>query len=167
MGWAPYSPRPWDDNLFDYCGTRFPDGTSTLFFSSIRRQLIRLLRYSIFGWDKLPISQEEFIHPWDDKLSTTPVLDLWMGQAPYFPSGTIRPWGDKLSTTTVLDVRMGQDPYLLGKVYPSMRRQIIDSSGTRSVDRTSSLSSSIRRQLIDYFSTRSSNGTTSLSPRRT
>ena len=47
----------------------------------------RLLRYSIFVRDKIPISQEEFLRPWSDKLSTTSVLDLRTGQVPHLPKG--------------------------------------------------------------------------------
>ena len=59
--------------LVDYYSTRSSDGTSSLspkegFFSSIRRRIIRLLWYSISGWDTLPISQEDFSHLQDDEL---------------------------------------------------------------------------------------------------
>src|SRR6185295_2502323 len=47
--------RPCDDNLIDYCGTRTPDGTSSLFFLSTMRRLVRLLRYSNSGRDTLTI----------------------------------------------------------------------------------------------------------------
>ena len=82
--------HPWDD------------GYSTTSVLELRRDMLpisqedylvhevtnyQLLRYSIFGWDKFPISKEEFLHPWGDKLSTTTVIDLWMGQVPYLPRG--------------------------------------------------------------------------------
>ena len=162
MGPAPYFSRPWDD-LIDYCGTRFLDGTSSLFFSSMRwqpnrllrylisgrdqlpiflsmrRQLIRLLRYSISGWDQLPIF---LVHK-----TTT------------------------FSTIVVLDLRTGHVPNLPRGIPSSMRQQSIDYYSTRSSDGTRSLfpkrnSSSMRRQLIDYYGTRSSDGTSSLFPKR-
>ena len=75
MGHVPYFCRP-----FDYYGTRSPDRTHSLFSSSMRRQLIRLLRYSISGWDQLPIL---LVHE-TTTYSTTAVLDFRMGPAPYF-----------------------------------------------------------------------------------
>ena len=74
---------------------------------------IRLLRYSTFGRDKILISQEESLRPSDDRLSTTSVLDLWTGQVPYLPKRNF---------------------------FSSMRRQLINYFGTRSLDGTSSLS---------------------------
>jgi hypothetical protein len=62
------------------------------------------------------------------------------GHAPHIPRGFSHPRGHKLSTTTVLDLRTGQDPYLPRGISSSIRRQIIDYSGTRSLDGTSSLS---------------------------
>ena len=111
----------------------------------MRRWLFRLPRYSGFGWDKISISQEDFL------VHETATL----------------------STISVLEVQMGQDPYLPRGVSSFMRRQIINYFGTRSSDGRSSLSpkkifsSMRRRQIFDYFGTRSSDGTSSLSPKRT
>ena len=52
--------------------------------------------------------------------STTPVLDLRMGQAPYFPKGSLRPRDDNLSTTSVLDPQMGPAPYLSKRIFFSL-----------------------------------------------
>ena len=56
--------------------------------SSMRRQFVRLLRYSTNGWDKFPISQERFslVHEMMTR-STTTVLDRRMGQVSYLPGG--------------------------------------------------------------------------------
>jgi hypothetical protein len=80
-------------------------------FSSIRWWIIRLLRYSISGWDTLTISQRRIflVHKMMN-YSITSILDLWMGHAPYLPKRFNHPWGDKLSTTAVLDLRTGQTP---------------------------------------------------------
>ena len=88
MGPAPYFSRSWED-LFDYYGTQTPDGICSLFFSSLRRPN-RLLRYSISGWDQLPI----FLDQWNDNLSTTSVLYHQMGQALYLLQRFSRPWED-------------------------------------------------------------------------
>ena len=164
MGPAPYSPRPWDDNLFDYCGTRFLDGISSLFSSSMRRQLIWLLRYSISGWDQLPIL---LVHE-TITYSTTAVLDFRMGPAPYFSHKTTI-----YSTTAVLDLRMGHALYLPRWIYSSMRRQSIDYYHTRSLDGTRSLhpkkthSSRLQdNKLSVYSGTRPTDGTCSLSRKR-
>jgi len=77
MGHVPYFSRPWD-GLFDYYGTRSPDGTYSLFSSSMR-QPNRLLRYSISSLDMFPIF---LVH--ETIYSTTTVLDLRMGHVPYF-----------------------------------------------------------------------------------
>ena len=47
------------------------------------------------------------------------------GHAPHIPRGFSRPQGDKLSTTTVLDLRMGQVPYFQRGTPSSIRRWII------------------------------------------
>ena len=84
-----------------------------IFFSSMRWQLNRLLRYSIYGRDKLPISQEDFslIHE-DDELHD--YFGTQTGQVPHFPkrtsSSTRR---TNYSTTPVLDPQMGNTPYPL------------------------------------------------------
>ena len=61
------------------------------FFSSMRRQLNRLLRYTISRRDMLPIFQENsrmgqtpYLSHETTTYSTTAVLDLWMGHDPYF-----------------------------------------------------------------------------------
>ena len=79
MGHAPYLPRGSPDgtrslfpkrnpssmrrHLIDYYGTRSSDGTRSLFpkrnFFVHEATIYRLLRYSIFGYDTLPISQED------------------------------------------------------------------------------------------------------------
>jgi len=45
-------------------------------------------------------------------LSTTPVLDFWTGQGPYFSRGFHRPLDDNWSNTPVLDIWIGQAPYI-------------------------------------------------------
>ena len=100
MGPAPYLSCPWED-LFDYCGTPFPDGTSSLLFSSMWR-LIWLLRYSISGWDQLPIF---LVH--EKTYSTTTVLKPRMGRFPIFVVHETTTY----STTSVLDFRTGPTPY--------------------------------------------------------
>jgi hypothetical protein len=51
------SSRSWDDNLIDYYGIRYLDGTCSL---SPKR---------IPGWDMLPyLPNKIFSHPWDDEL---------------------------------------------------------------------------------------------------
>jgi len=51
--------------LIDYSGTRHSDGTSSLspkrIFFIHEATNNRLLQYSNFGWDKFPISQEDFL----------------------------------------------------------------------------------------------------------
>ena len=102
MGQAPYSLRriyrPWDDND-------------------------RLHQYSTPGQDKFPISQMElFVHAMTN--STTSVLDLRMGQVPYFPGGTLRPWDNKLidySSTRFSDGTSSLSPK---RIFSSMRRLI-------------------------------------------
>ena len=69
--------RPCDDNLIDYCGTRTPDGTSSLFFLSTMRRLVRLLPNSNSEWDTLPIF---LIHKMT--YSTTAVLDFGWDMLP-------------------------------------------------------------------------------------
>ena len=83
-------------NLIDYYGTRFPDGTSSLFFSTMRR-LTRLLRYSISGWDQLPIFLDH-----EKTYSTTTVLEPQMGLVPYI----FLDHEKTHSTTTVLEPRI-------------------------------------------------------------
>ena len=56
-------------------------GPAPYFPRSMRRQLIRLLRYSIFGRDMLPISQEESLHPRGNNRSTT-IMILGRDQIP-------------------------------------------------------------------------------------
>ena len=74
------------------CGPR--DKFSIL--SSIRRPN-RLLRYSISGWDQLPIL---LVHEMTT-YSTTAVLDLRMGNSPYFSRPQDGSQGrDKISTST-------------------------------------------------------------------
>ena len=62
------------------CGTRSPDGTCSLFFSFIGRQLIQLMQHSNSGWDQLPIL---LVHETTTYL-TTAVLNFRMGPTPYF-----------------------------------------------------------------------------------
>jgi hypothetical protein len=109
-GWAmlPIFSRPWD-NLIDYWGTQFPDGTNSLFL---------LDQWDLnFGRDMLPISQEESLRPWGDNnhdpqtgpdsyiqrrliplvckttnYPTTPVLNLRIKNAPYLAKGSLHPW---------------------------------------------------------------------------
>ena len=152
MGPAPYFLRPWDD-LFDYCGTRFLDGTSSLFSSSMRRQLIRLLRYSISGWDQHPI----FLVHKTITYSTTAVLDLRMGHTLYLPRwiySSMRRQSIDYYHTRSSDGTRSQHP----KKTHSSRLQdneLSVYSGTRPTDGTCSLSrkrisTSMRHQLVDY-----------------
>jgi hypothetical protein len=70
--------------LIDYHGTRW--GKPPIFqeeFLIHETTIDRLPRYSTFGWDKFPISQEESFRPRGDNLSTTAVLDFRMGPTPY------------------------------------------------------------------------------------
>ena len=102
-------------------------GPAPYFPRSMRRQLIRLLRYSIFGRDMLPISQEESLHPRGNNRSTTIMI---LGR-------------DQIPTSK-------EDLFL-----SSARRELSDYSSTRPTDRTCSLSrkrisTSMRQQLVDY-----------------
>ena len=127
MWYAPYFSRPWDD-LIDYWGTRFPDGTSSLFSSinetstylttavldlrtghapylargissSTRQQSIDYHHDPRTGPD--PYIQRRLI-PLICKTTnypTTPVLDLQIGHAPYLAKGSLHPWDNNWSTT--------------------------------------------------------------------
>jgi len=130
-------------------------------FSSTRQQLIRLLRYSTFGWDKLPISQANFLIHETTTYPTTSVLDLRMGQAPYFPSGFSRPWDDDLFDYFGTRPSEGQVPHLPRGFSPSMRRRLTrllrySTFGGTSFLSPKRISSPMRLQLIDY--TRPSEG---------
>jgi hypothetical protein len=147
------------------------------------RKLIRLLWYSISGWDQLPIILNH-----EKTYSTTTILN---GTSSLFLSTmrklirllrySISGW-DQLpiflvhkttySTTAVLELRMGHAPYFPRGISSSMRRQLIDYLGTRPSDRTRSLSPkktySSRLQndeLSDYSGSRPTDGTCFLSPK--
>jgi hypothetical protein len=118
--------------LIDYSSTRSLDGTSSL--SSEKNIFVheatiyRLPWYSILGWGKFPIFQEESFRPRGDNLSTTVILDFWMGPAPFLVHEKT------YSTTAVLDFRMGPAPF------SRPRDDLFDYCGTRFPDGTSSFS---------------------------
>ena len=82
IGQGPYLPRGISSSMrrqnIDYSGTQSSDGTRSLspkrnfFVHEVKNY--RLLRYSSFGRDKLPISQKDS-HIRDNNQSTTTVLD--------------------------------------------------------------------------------------------
>ena len=89
--------------LIDYLGTRYLNGTRSL---PPKRNLsvqettnYRLLRYSISGGDKFPISEKDlFIH----ETTIDQLLDPQTGQPPYL-QGLSHPQHNNSSITTVLD----------------------------------------------------------------
>jgi hypothetical protein len=121
-----------------------------IFFSTMRR-LTRLLRYSVSGWDQLPIFSINVTSTY----STTAVLDLRTGHAPYLARG-ISSYMRRQPIDYHRDPRTGPDPYIQ-RTYSSHLQddELSDYSSTRPTDRTCSLSrkrisTSMRQQLVDY-----------------
>ena len=91
-------------------------------------------------------------------MSTTTVLDLRMGQIPYFPKGIIHPWGDNSLTTSVLDLRrdkfpISQEDFLVHETTIDRILRYSAFGGTSSLS-PKRIFSSKRQQPIDYFGTR-------------
>ena len=98
------------------------------FLSSMRRRLIRLLRYSTSGGTCSPYPKRDFLLVHETTTySTTAVLDIRMGQAPYLPKRDFLLVHETTtySTTAVLNIQMGQTPYLQKKDFFSTRRRRI------------------------------------------
>jgi hypothetical protein len=149
-GHVPHIPRglsrPRGDNLSTTIVLDLRMGQALYFqrgiSSSMRQRIIRLLQYSIFGWDKFPISQGElFVH------QMTNYRLLWYS----IFRGTCSPYPKKILSSMRQLFRLLRYSILRWDQLPiSQKRNFL---------------SSMRRQLIEYFGTRSSDGTSSLSPR--
>ena len=181
MGQGPYLPRGIFSSIrrqfIDYFGTRSSDGTRSL---SPKRNLFvhettnyRLLRYSISGWDKLPISKKDLsIH--ETTIDRLLRYSIFGGTCSPYPKRIFsRPWDDdKLFDYFGTRPSDGTSSLSLKRILVHEMTNYFDYFGTRSSDGTHSLSpkripSSMRRQLINHFGTRSSDGIFSPSPTRT
>ena len=102
-------------------------------------------------------STDPLVHETTTK-STTSVLNLWTGQAPYLPRGFHRPWDE--NNWLLRYSNFGQDKLPISQEDSIVHETtIIDYYGTRTSDGTNSLSprknySSRRWPHIDYYGTR-------------
>ena len=90
----------------------------------------RLLRYSIFGWNKFPISQEEsFIH--EVTIRRLLRYSAFGGTSSLSPKRIFSSMRRELINYFSTQPSEGQVPYPLRGFFSSIRRQLIDYSGTQ------------------------------------
>ena len=113
--------------LVDYSGTRLLDGTRSLFLkripSSIRRQLVEYSGTRHLDWTS-SLYPKRILMSIRRQLSTTSVLDLRMGQAPYISEIFVH-------LVDYYGTRPLEDKPPIYKIYTSTRRQLIDYYSTR------------------------------------